>query len=195
MYVWIVHNLCECLTLSSLENIISNLPLFEDLTLSNDQCSGLKRINISSESLKGFRVNNPCDYETNVIVKSAPKLASFCYKGSFKFSITMESSNLLNGTFIILSWPWRENFEGDWFINVLNFLLNLNCSWNRVSLHVESVKALIFPENLRRACGSSLLNWEHIRVFARRELLRESELRDALLWMSPSLKALSITKR
>ncbi|KAM6570485.1 hypothetical protein CsatB_018470 [Cannabis sativa] len=181
--------------LSSLEYLISNLPLLEDLTLSNDECLALKLIYISSESLKSFSVENSRDNEMNVIVKSAPKLESFRYKGNHKFSITMESSNLLNGTFIIVVWPWREDFDGDWFIDLLNFLLNLDCSWNKVTLHVDTLQALIFPENLRRACRSSLLNWEHLRVFATRKLERKSELRDALLWMSPSIKTLSITKR
>ncbi|KAM6570487.1 hypothetical protein CsatB_018472 [Cannabis sativa] len=180
--------------LSSLEYLISNLPLLEDLTLSNDQCLGLKRIKISSESLKSFSVENSGENtEMNVVVESAPKLESFRYKGKHKFSITMESSNSLNGTFIILAWPW-EKFDGDWFINLLNLLLNLNCCWNKVTLHVDTLKALIFPKNLRRACRSSLLNWKHLTVFATR-LERESELRDALLWMSPSLKTLSILKR
>uniref|UniRef100_A0A803QX41 F-box domain-containing protein n=1 Tax=Cannabis sativa TaxID=3483 RepID=A0A803QX41_CANSA len=178
---------------SSIEYLISSLPLLENLTLSNCQYLGLKQIKISSQSLKSFNLNNSYDVEMNVIIESAPKLASFCYVGNIKFSISMESPNLINGTFIIIE--RRENYNGDWFIDMINFLLNLNCSWNSVSLHVDSAKGLILPENLKRLSHSPLVNWEHLRVFTDYEPENKSDLRDALMWISPSLKTLSIAKK
>ncbi|XP_062115755.1 putative F-box/LRR-repeat protein At4g15060 [Humulus lupulus] len=183
---------------SSLEYFISNLPLLENLTLSNWYEFRLDRIKISSQHLKRFNLDNSASYiddddEMTVIIESAPKLESFCYKGSIKLSISMvESTNLLNGTFIILK--RQQNYDANWFINMMNFLLNLNCSWNTVSLHVGSVEALIVPESVKRVCRSPLVYWEHLKVFTECKPERESALRDALLWISPSLKTLSIAK-
>ncbi|XP_030493104.2 putative F-box/LRR-repeat protein At4g15060 [Cannabis sativa] len=182
-----------CVERSSIEYLISNLPLLENLTLSNlKDIGGLKHIKISSQSVKSFNLNNPFDEEVSVIIESAPNLASLCYIGNIKLKVSMASSNLLNGTFVILE--RHEKYDGDWFINLINFLLNLNCSWNRVSLHVDSVEALIMPENFKKICRSHLLNWEHLRVFTERQPERHSDLRDALQWISPSLKTLSIEK-
>ncbi|XP_062115753.1 uncharacterized protein LOC133829928 [Humulus lupulus] len=176
---------------SSLEYLISNLPRLENLTLNN---WGLRHIKISSHHLKSFKLNNNNSEGLNLIIESAPKLKSFCYRGSIKFSISMlESSSLLNGTFIIHD--EQKNYDGNWFINMINLFLNLNCSWNTISMHVDSVEALILPENLKRFCRSPLVDWEHLRVTTECKPERESELRDTLLWISPSLKTLSIAKR
>ncbi|KAM6594850.1 hypothetical protein CsatA_002553 [Cannabis sativa] len=95
----------------------------------------------------------------------------------------------------------HENYDGDWFINMMNFLMNLNCSWNMVTLQVDTAEALIFPKNLKRMFGNlkivspfPLVNWDHLRVFTKCKPEKESELRDVLLWIFPSLKTLSIAK-
>ncbi|XP_060967879.1 F-box/LRR-repeat protein At5g02910-like [Cannabis sativa] len=180
--------------LSLLEYLISNLSLLQHLTLNNCYKGMLKHIEISSESLESLTLNNRLDYEMTVRIESAPKLASICYKGNIKFSISMaESSNSLTGTFII---PIQHrDYDIIWFINLMNFFLNLNCSWNRVHLHVRSAEALILPEEVKRVCRSPLVNWEDLRVLTECELERESDLRDALRWISPSLKTLSIAKK
>ncbi|KAM6570518.1 hypothetical protein CsatB_018503 [Cannabis sativa] len=179
---------------SSLEYLISNLPLLDNLTLSNWYGLGTNHIRISSKQLKRFELNNPFTDEMTVTIESAPKLESFCYTGNIKFSITMvEPSNLLNGTFIILD--RQGNYDGNWFIGLINFLLNLKCCWNTISLDVDSVEALIVPENLKSICRSPLVNWEHLRVFTECKPEMESDLRDALMWVSPSLKTLTIAKR
>ncbi|KAM6598113.1 hypothetical protein CsatA_008637 [Cannabis sativa] len=119
-----------------------------------------------------------------VIIESAPKLASFWYKGNVKFSISMveESSNLLNGTFII---HVPENYDGNWFVSLMKFFLNLNCPWNT---------ALIFPEDMKTVFRSPLVNWEHIKVFTRCNPERELQLRDTLHWISPCLKTFSVNE-
>ncbi|XP_060967878.1 putative FBD-associated F-box protein At5g38570 [Cannabis sativa] len=180
--------------LSLLEYLISNLSVLQHLTL-NNCCKGmLKHIEISSESLESLNLNNFLDYEMTVRIESAPKLASICYKGNIKFSISMaESSDTLTGTFIIPI--QRRDYDIIWFINLMNFFLNLNCSWNRVHLHVGSAEALILPEDVKRVCRSPLVNWEDLRVLTQCKLERESDLRDALQWISPSLKTLSIAER
>ncbi|KAM6570527.1 hypothetical protein CsatB_018512 [Cannabis sativa] len=175
---------------SSVEYLISNLPLLENFTLEDyNKSVGLKHIKISSQSLKRFKLISKD--EMIVILESTPKLGSFWYKGNINFSISMvESSNLLNGTFKILDLP--ENYDGNWFVSLMNFFVNLNIPWNTISLHVDSVEALIFPKYMKRICRSPLVNWEHITVFTRCNPERELELRNALLWISPSLKTLSI---
>ncbi|KAM6570493.1 hypothetical protein CsatB_018478 [Cannabis sativa] len=84
---------------------------------------------------------------------------------------------------------------------MMNFLMNLNCSWNMVTLQVDTAEALIFPKNLKRMFGNlkivspfPLVNWDHLRVFTKCKPEKESELRDVLLWIFPSLKTLSIAK-
>ncbi|KAM6570483.1 hypothetical protein CsatB_018468 [Cannabis sativa] len=176
---------------SSLEHLISSLPLLENLTLSNWHPWKLKHIKISSQTLKSFNLNHSdSEEELTVLIESAPKLTSFCYNGNFKLSVSMvESCNLLNGTFIL-----ANNYDINWFVSMVNFLLNLNCSWKRVSLHVDSDKALILPKDLKRLHCPPLINCEHLRVFTKCKLARESDLRDVLLSVCPSLKTLSIAE-
>ncbi|XP_060967092.1 putative F-box/LRR-repeat protein At4g15060 [Cannabis sativa] len=183
---------------SSLEYLISSLPLLENLTLGNWGKKNLDHIKISSQHLKSFNVNNYADAMT-VIIEWAPQLASFYYTGDLHFRMSMVSSNSLNGTFEIAKY---EDYNGDWFINMMNFLTSLNCSWNMVTLHVDRAKALIFPKNLKRmfenwkcTCRFPMVNWEHLRVFTECKGEEESELRDALMWIFPSLKTLSIGER
>ncbi|XP_030493106.2 FBD-associated F-box protein At3g52670 [Cannabis sativa] len=178
---------------SSLENLIPNLPLLENLTLGNMRGGNLKDIKILSQNMKSFNVNNRYDGEMTVVIEWAPKLASFSYTGNINFCITMESSNFLNGTFEILK--IENNFEDDWFISMIEFLLNLNCSWNMVTLHVDKAEPLIGLINLKIISPLPLVNWEHLRVLTKCKLEKESELRDALRWIFPSLKTISIAKR
>ncbi|PON68673.1 LRR domain containing protein [Trema orientale] len=173
----------------SLEYLISKLPLLENLTLSN--CDGLKHVKISSQGLKSFSLNN-IYCEVKVTVELAPKLASFRYKGNLKFSISMESPNLLNGHFVLVH-GWPPKFDANWYTNLMNFLSNLNCFWNIVHLDVRLPKALMLPKNLRRNCPSPLLNWKHLKVTTNRKPEKESEyLREVLFWIAPSLETLSI---
>ncbi|XP_060967877.1 putative F-box/FBD/LRR-repeat protein At1g78760 [Cannabis sativa] len=183
----------------TLERFVSNLPLLEKLTLSNWSEGRLKRIKISNQKLESLNVNNPYDDEMNVVIESAPKLASFCYNGNLNFSISMVSSNLLNGTFGIVE--RRKHYDIDWFINMINFLINLNCSWNVVTIHVDKPEALIFPNKLKNVIGhmksvsrTPLVKLEHLRVLTECKPERESDLRDTLLCISPYLKTLSIAK-
>ncbi|KAM6570491.1 hypothetical protein CsatB_018476 [Cannabis sativa] len=180
---------------SSLEYLISSLPLLENFTLGNCEKNNLGHIKILSQHMKSFNVNNHNDV-MNVMNKSPPQLALFSYTGDLQFSITMESSNSLNGTFKIAT---SEDYNGDWFIYMMNFLTNLNCSWNMVTLHVDKAKALIFPKHMKGLLEDwnciPMVNWEHLRVITECKEEEESELRDTLMWIFPSLKKLSIEKR
>ncbi|XP_062078535.1 putative F-box/LRR-repeat protein At4g15060 [Humulus lupulus] len=189
---------------SSFADLISNFPLLENLTLEN--CYGMSRLGhlkISGQHLKCFNFKNSFD-EDNVIkaitIKSAPKLASFHYDGNMDCSISVESSNLLNGKFVL-----RKDYskhDTDLFIQMVNFLMNLNCSWNMVTLHVWSGQILIMPEGLKRICRSPSLDWKHLRVvlpdwkhlrfISDWESERESDFKDTLMWIAPSLQTLSI---
>ncbi|XP_062091716.1 F-box/FBD/LRR-repeat protein At2g26030-like [Humulus lupulus] len=179
---------------SSLEYLISNLPLLEILTLKNSHILKLEHIKISNQRLRSLNLKNRWytkdDYEMNVIIESAPQLVSFCYEGNINFSISTESSNLLNGKFIIL--PQHDNYDANWFTSLMNFLLNLNCSWNIVTLHVMSDKVIILPKKFKRMCQSPLLNWKHLSVITDQKPERESDLEDVLIWISLSLETLSI---
>ncbi|XP_062091717.1 F-box/LRR-repeat protein At4g14103-like [Humulus lupulus] len=188
---------------SSLDHIISNLPLLENLTLKD--CYKLKLehceyIKISNQLLKSFNLKNEdakyesYDHGMNVIIESAPKLESFCYEGNINFSIAMESSNLLNGKFVIHDHR-EKNYDSNWFNSMMIFLLNLNCPWNIVTLHVYSDKDLMLSENLKRLYRSPLLKWKHLRVITDCKPKTESDLKDALMWISPSLETLSINEK
>uniref|UniRef100_A0A803PYY1 F-box domain-containing protein n=1 Tax=Cannabis sativa TaxID=3483 RepID=A0A803PYY1_CANSA len=180
----------------SLECLISTLPLLENLTLKDCYKVKLEHIKISNQQLKSFNLKNRCtkyDYGMNIIIEFAPKLESFSYEGHTNFGISMESSNLLNGKFVIHN--LHENYDANGFISMMNFLLNLNCSWNIVTLHVPSFKVLIMPEYLKRICHSSLLNWKHLKINSDCKLVRESDLKDNLLRISSSLETLYINEK
>ncbi|KAM6570530.1 hypothetical protein CsatB_018515 [Cannabis sativa] len=178
---------------SLVEYVISNLPLLENLALEYSHKVGLEHIKISNQHLKTFKLIWLSQDEIIVVIESAPKLESFWYNGYINISISMvESSNLLNGTFIILDEP--ENYDENWFLSLMNFFSNLNCPWNMISLHVDSPEVLIFPEYMKRVCHSPLVNWENIRVLIQCNRERELELKDSLLWISPSLKTFYLTE-
>ncbi|XP_030506129.2 putative FBD-associated F-box protein At5g22720 [Cannabis sativa] len=195
---------------SSFEALISNFPLIENLTLS--YCNTLKSedFKISSQHLKCFHFEN-FDYlydggEMKVVtIESAPKLAYICYEGDLNFRISMKSSSPLNGKIIIRE--TQIDYDAEWFVNMLIFLVNLSCSWNTVTLHVSTYKALICPENLKSLCSliwpenlknlcsrDPLLKWKHLRVITN-ELGKESDLKDALMVIAPCLETLSINKK
>ncbi|KAM6594910.1 hypothetical protein CsatA_002613 [Cannabis sativa] len=179
---------------SSLEYLISNLHQLENLTLCDLVLLRLKHVKISNHHLKTLKLNCTCSSidEKEVIIE-APKLVSFCYEGYINHNISIESSNLLNGIFIFLD--HYKKYDAIWFVDMMNFFVNLNCSPKTVRLDIDSEKALIFPEKIKKICRTPLVNWEHLRVFTRSKLEWESELRDALHWISPSLKSLSIMER
>ncbi|XP_062084216.1 uncharacterized protein LOC133790562 [Humulus lupulus] len=179
-----------------LEDVISNLPLLESLTLEECARVNLKQNKISNQQLKSLNLKNMYadrDYGMTVIVESAPKLASFSYEGNIKFGISMESFNSLDGKFVIHN--LRENCDANEFISMMNFLLNLNCSWSIITLHVLSDKVLIVPENLKRMCPFSSLNWKHLRVKTDRKPESESKLKESLMWISPTLETLCINEK
>ncbi|KAM6553801.1 hypothetical protein CsatB_014563 [Cannabis sativa] len=67
---------------------------------------------------------------------------------------------------------------------MMKFLSNLNCSWN---------VALIFSKKLKNICCSPLINWKHLKlVLGEYDPERLSDLKDSLMWISPSLETLSI---
>ncbi|XP_062078538.1 putative FBD-associated F-box protein At5g53640 isoform X2 [Humulus lupulus] len=125
---------------SSFEDLISNFPLLENLTLEN--CYGMLRLGhlkISGQHMKSFNLKSLYKVDNMIkaiTIKSAPKLASFYYGGNIDCSISVESSNLLNGKFVLRK--DHSKYDTDLFIQMVNFLMNLNCSWNMVTLHVCS---------------------------------------------------------
>uniref|UniRef100_A0A803QX17 F-box domain-containing protein n=1 Tax=Cannabis sativa TaxID=3483 RepID=A0A803QX17_CANSA len=179
---------------SSLEYLISNFHQLENLTLCDLVLLRSKHLKISNHHLKSLKLRfiSPFKDETKVIIE-APKLVSFCYEGHINHNISIGSSNLLNGKFIILN--HYKKYDAKWFIDMMIFLVNLNCSMNIVSLHIDSEKAFIFPQKMKKICRTPLVNWEHLRVFTKCKLEMESTLRDALLWISPSLKSLTLVER
>ncbi|KAM6584191.1 hypothetical protein CsatB_011193 [Cannabis sativa] len=180
---------------SSFEDFILNLPLLEDLTLENVYCmSGLEHLKISNQHLKCFKLRNTHhtgDMVMDFTIKSAPKLVSFYYEGNINCRISLESPNLLNGKFVFDDYHYE--YATNWFIGMMNFFLNFNCSWDIVTLHLFSDKAFIMPDNWKRICRSNLLNWKHLRlVITHCYAERKSDLEDVLIWISPSLKTLSV---
>ncbi|XP_062083723.1 uncharacterized protein LOC133790201 [Humulus lupulus] len=207
----------------SLQALISNNPLLENLTLI-DCISYMNHLRISTQHLKSFNFKNSYSTKSNITIESTPELAHFCYKGHIDLSISIEPSNRLSGKIVIYGKESRgfmyADYDAVWFTDMLNFLLNLNCSWNIVSLHVERYEALIWPEKLKRVCRSPLLNWKHLRVITKYrtaerraheimsdlkdslmwispslETKRVSDLKDSLMWISPSLETLSINNK
>ncbi|XP_060965775.1 F-box/FBD/LRR-repeat protein At3g26920-like [Cannabis sativa] len=187
--------------LSSFEALISNIPLVENLALSCNS-SKSEHLKISSQHLKCFDFENRC-YSYNggemkvVTIESAPKLAYISYQGNLNFKVSMESSSLVNGKIIILD--ARIDYDTKWFIDLLNFFVNLSYSWNTVTLKVCNYESLIWPENLPKNLKNlfryPLVSWKHLEVFTNYDPEKESDLKEALMWISPSLETLSINEK
>ncbi|XP_060964944.1 F-box/FBD/LRR-repeat protein At2g04230-like [Cannabis sativa] len=180
---------------SSLEILISNLPLLENLTLSYFNLLHWEYIEYPSQHMRSSSRKPYDDGVMNVVtIKPTSKLTYFCYEGNINFSISVESSNSLYGKIVIHDRP-QKDYDTNWFIDMINFLVNLKCSWNMVTLHVSTYKALIWPENLKNICRYPLLNWKHLGVITNCDPEKEIELKDALMWISPSLESLSINEK
>uniref|UniRef100_A0A803R4L4 Uncharacterized protein n=1 Tax=Cannabis sativa TaxID=3483 RepID=A0A803R4L4_CANSA len=152
----------------------------------------LDHLKITSQYLKSFNFKYS-DMINVVTIESALDLDYFSYEGYINCRISIDSFNLLNGKIVIFE--QQENYDTNWFTNMMKFLSNLNCSWNIVSLHVRKDKALILPENFKTICPSPLLNWKHLRVVIseyRKPYMKVLDLKDSLMWMSSSLETLSI---
>ncbi|KAM6553804.1 hypothetical protein CsatB_014566 [Cannabis sativa] len=119
----------------SLEVVVSNISLVENLILS-DSNTHLDHLKISSEYFESLKFKYLYDMINAFTMESAPELAYFCYKGNMDRCISIESSNLLNGKIVFCE--DKMKYDTDWFTNMLNSLVNLNCSWNILSLHVSS---------------------------------------------------------
>ncbi|XP_030506342.2 F-box/FBD/LRR-repeat protein At3g26920 [Cannabis sativa] len=175
----------------SIQALISDVPLLESLTLSKCDAD-LDHLKITSQYLKSFNFKYS-DMINVVTIESALDLDYFSYEGYINCRISIDSFNLLNGKIVIFE--QQENYDTNWFTNMMKFLSNLNCSWNIVSLHVRKDKALILPENFKTICPSPLLNWKHLRVVIseyRKPYMKVLDLKDSLMWMSSSLETLSI---
>ncbi|EXB80394.1 hypothetical protein L484_010963 [Morus notabilis] len=66
---------------------------------------------------------------------------------------------------------------------------------SHTGLNAEILKVLIFPNDLRSICRSSLLALEHLKVKTYSPLLKKSDLMEAMYWLSPSLKSLSMEQQ
>ncbi|XP_030493546.2 putative F-box/LRR-repeat protein At4g15060 [Cannabis sativa] len=173
---------------SSFEYFISSLPLLENLAFYNGpKPMKLKQVEISNQHLKQLYVDNPFDDEMSVVIKSTPNLTKFAYVGGIKFSVSIESSNLLSGVFVIKK---QHNYDTNWFINLMKFLMSLKCSWKCIDIHVESEEDLIFPAMFKRLFRSPLVNSKLVRFFTECKPERESDLKDALQWISPTFSVM-----
>ncbi|XP_060965783.1 F-box/LRR-repeat protein At3g26922-like [Cannabis sativa] len=181
-----------------LHTLLANNPLLENLTLIFHHLHE-NHLKISGKELKSFNFTSSYFGPCNITIESAPKLAYFCYEGHMDLSISIEPSISLSGKIVILEGETEyvdDRYEAAWFTDMLNFLLNLNCSWNTISLHVVEYEALIWPEKLKRVCRSPLLNWKHLKVITKcSNPKRISDLKDSLMWISPSLETLSINEK
>ncbi|KAM6576910.1 hypothetical protein CsatB_028747 [Cannabis sativa] len=182
----------------SLNALISQIPLLENLTLVTKE-KYKDHVKISGQQLKSFNFMNCYFGPCNITIGTAPEFEYFCYEGYIDLSISIKPSNSLSGKIVIFEGDndGYEDYDANWFTDMSNFLLNLNCSWNTFSLHVEKYESLIWPEKLKRICrGSPLLNWKHLKVYtnySNPEII--SDLKESLLWLSPSLQTLSINKK
>ncbi|KAM6556076.1 hypothetical protein CsatB_003095 [Cannabis sativa] len=191
---------------SSLQVLISNNPLLENLTLRRCHIYNSKHLNISSQHLKSFEFEQHWYDEdededkdededemiiSDVTIESAPNLASFSYDGVTDFDISIESSNLLNGKFHIFE---DQELDCDTrSTNMINFFSKINYSWNIISLQVHTDKALILSEKLKNMYDSPLFKWKHLKlVITECDPESLSELKNSLSWISPSLETLSI---
>ncbi|KAL5568636.1 hypothetical protein UlMin_025211 [Ulmus minor] len=121
----------------SLEDLIFRLPLLESLTL--HYCYGLKRIKFKSQQLKRFTFSKTYTLDVEISIE-APNLVFFSYKGDRKFSLSMNSQNLLECKIIVKE--SSNNHDLNWYINFIDFLSTLNCSKN-LSLLVYSEEVCI----------------------------------------------------
>ncbi|KAM6576437.1 hypothetical protein CsatB_028274 [Cannabis sativa] len=191
------------------EALTSNIPPIENFTLKFCDTLKIEHLKISSQHLKFFHFEhfehfeernfNNCHLKS-VTIESAPKLTYICYEGTPSFNISIKShSSILNGKIVIdMFWNWKRNYDIEGFIDLMNILVNLSYSWNFVELYVGDDKELIWPENLPKNLKNliryPLVNWKHLRLNIHFKLKYESDLKETLMWISPSLESLSINK-
>ncbi|EXB38078.1 F-box/LRR-repeat protein [Morus notabilis] len=192
-------NLSLCATLRSLsfsclsfddqwlEDQILRLPLLECLTLRH--CVKLERVRICSQRLKCLAFEGNGLFFAAEPTIDCPNLVYFSYEGYLSSNSTMTlGKNLLEAKIKCLN---PAAYDTEWYMNLIEFFSNLNCP-NNMSLDVCSEEALIFPYTFRKHVRSPLLTVKHMKVRTGTPSLGNPDLRDAINWLVPSLKTLSI---
>ncbi|KAL5574195.1 hypothetical protein UlMin_023792 [Ulmus minor] len=175
-----------------LEDIIVRIPLLESLSLCN--FTQLEHVEICSQHLKHlvFRGDRCCSGVENIV--DTPNLVSFIFEGHLlsEFSMIKRRPNVLNADIKLFS---PHAYDTRWYFNLLDFLANFDCS-NTLNLKVYTEEALIFPDKFRKRCYTPLPTLKHMKVILINCLiLNKSNLRDTLLWISPSLETLLIEQK
>ncbi|PON72025.1 hypothetical protein PanWU01x14_068670 [Parasponia andersonii] len=107
-------------------------------------------------------------------------------------NLSMKVPNLLKANVILISSATTYN-DLSWYIDLLNFLSNFDCSPN-LCLSALSKQALIFPNVLKKACRAPLPTLNLLKVKTRGLLLGNCHLMKSLLWATPSVETLSIVE-
>ncbi|GMN33203.1 hypothetical protein TIFTF001_004019 [Ficus carica] len=161
-------------------------------SLKLNECDGCENLNIISQRLKNFVFCKRTHQKIDSITIDTPNLVSFSYttRNVHPFEISLKNTpNLLVCNVTIVGCQLK--YDSNWYFGLISLLSNLSCSKN-ICLHVYSDEALIFPTQLRRICRPSLVSLENLEVKTYRPLSKEPDLiREALYWLSPSLKSLS----
>ncbi|KAL5547378.1 hypothetical protein UlMin_007065 [Ulmus minor] len=183
-----------CFSISSVEDLIFQLPILESLTVVDCDIDIIQNQYLKDLVLKRTIIEDGADkwkHKMKITVDT-PNLGSFHYEDvNFTHKVLLNSPNL-EETNIILDYEGeRKKIDMNWYVDMIDFLSYFDCS-KVVSLVVYSEENLMFPEKLRKLRLPPLLSVKHLRVETRCELKSESLLRDALLWLSPHTQTLSI---
>ncbi|PON39273.1 LRR domain containing protein [Parasponia andersonii] len=183
-----------------LEALTLKLPVLKCLTLMD--CENLWDVKIRSEQLKYLTLERNGYSHINATIDS-PNLLRLEYEGYLSKKFSVNSQNLLEAE---IKFEKPSEYDMDWYINMLKFLSSLNCSeYLRLDVSSEEtvspfflcltgkfLEALIFPKELQKVYSSPLPSLEDLEVRTSSPSADNSDLRDSLMWASPSLETLSI---
>ncbi|PRQ23808.1 hypothetical protein RchiOBHm_Chr6g0265471 [Rosa chinensis] len=164
---------------------VSKLSLFLGMVL--NKSFKLSYVKIRAQHLKYLGVFG-C-HDTLKARINTPSLGHFDFQGYIKSRVCLSAPHLLMARIIIEDKQF-STFNGPWkhFSTLRDFLESFGCSKN-ITLSICDFKALIFPENFRRAFYPPLLGLKNLVLLTANfpsVEIESSSLKESLAWMSSS---------
>ncbi|XP_031258470.1 F-box/LRR-repeat protein At2g42720-like isoform X2 [Pistacia vera] len=170
-------------------NVISDFSLLQYLSITN--CYELKRIKISSPSLKELVIYGFVLLTKVVEVKlETPNLSIFKFRGD---AISFTSNVLaLSKTDLYID---CFGYDTQFFVKYIEFLGNFNQCSEVLNLQCRRGEIAIVPQELRQIFHPPLAGVKHLNLEIDGNLVDFSipELVDGLLWLSPHVESISMS--
>lgn len=155
-------------------------------------CYGASDLKITSNHLQSLIIRCGRDRQLKHAEINCPNLVhfTFCTGGGI---ISLSSETILAPACVSLQFSVNGTGDSSWDVNLVEFLKQLRLS-KYLTIETVIIENVIIPARLRLQYPSPLCQFEQVKLFPERcvSCLDVTRSIDALLWLCPELKTLSI---